>query len=187
MPDEQCQFTTLMEQLRHGSQDAAWELVELYGRFIRRVVRRTLDRKLRPKFDSLDFVQAAWASFFRRRDRFHKFATPENPIAFLATVARNKVIDENRRRLGAAKHDVRREQSLYDSDVESESLADNGPRASQVAFAREQWEAMLHRQPRRYQRIVEMRLAGFAFKEIGATLGISERTARRVIDSLLDV
>jgi RNA polymerase sigma-70 factor (ECF subfamily) len=186
MSDEQCQFDALMERLRQGSQDAAWELVEVYGPFIRRVVRKTLDRRLRPKFDSLDFVQAVWASFFRHREQFDKFREAKNLVAFLVRVARNKVIDENRRRLGTAKYDVRRERSLYDPEAAaSESLLEKPPQTRQAAVARERWEAMLHRQPRQYQRVVEMRLAGFAFKEIGAMLGISDRTAKRVIQRLL--
>jgi RNA polymerase sigma factor (sigma-70 family) len=187
MLDQQCRFKALMEQLRQGSQDAAWELVELYGGYIRRVVRRTLDQGLRPKFDSVDFVQAVWGSLFRHREQLDRFAGPENLIAFLARVASNKVNDENRRRLCRAKYDVRRERSLYDSEVlESEALHDKQPRASHVAIARERWEEMLERQPPQHRRVAEMRLAGMTFKEIGAALGISERTARRVIDSLIE-
>ena len=58
-------FPSLMQQISMGSEDAAWELVERYGELIRRAVRRVLNKKLRSKFDSLDFVQLVWSSFFR--------------------------------------------------------------------------------------------------------------------------
>ncbi len=58
-------FCTLMRRVGEGSEDAAWELVTRYGEDIRRAVRRVLNVKLRPKFNSLDFVQLVWKSFFR--------------------------------------------------------------------------------------------------------------------------
>jgi RNA polymerase sigma-70 factor (ECF subfamily) len=82
MPPQQRDFRSLMEQLRQGSQDAAWELIEQYGPLVKRVVRRNLDHGLRSKFDSVDFVQAVWGSFFRNRTRLDKFAAPENLSPF---------------------------------------------------------------------------------------------------------
>src|SRR6478736_4128141 len=63
------EFAALIEQVRAGSQEAAWTLVEKYGRDVQRFVRRTLHQRLRSKFDSLDFVQIVWGSFFRAPDR----------------------------------------------------------------------------------------------------------------------
>ena len=61
-------FVALMRRVREGSEAAAWELVDKYGGHLRRAVRRVLNPMLRSKFDSLDFVQLVWDSFFRRRD-----------------------------------------------------------------------------------------------------------------------
>src|SRR5205085_6558387 len=89
----------LLAQLREGSEDAAWQLIELYGPHIHRVVRRTLDRRLRGKFDSVDFVQAVWASFFREPAQILEFQSPKQIVRYLATAAEFKVTDEMRRRL----------------------------------------------------------------------------------------
>lgn len=59
-------FRGLLNRIKEGDDTAAWELVEHYGEDIRNAVRRSLNRRLRPKFDSLDFVQLVWSSFFRR-------------------------------------------------------------------------------------------------------------------------
>jgi hypothetical protein len=50
-------FSDLMRRVREGSEEAAWELVHCYGERIRRVVRRKMSHRLRPVFDSLDFVR----------------------------------------------------------------------------------------------------------------------------------
>ena len=72
MTDMDDEFRSLIRRVRGGSEEAAWELVREYGEAIRRAVRRALHVSLRPKFDSLDFVQIVWKSFFRARtiDRF---------------------------------------------------------------------------------------------------------------------
>ena len=100
-----------MRGVREGSQDAGWKLVETYGPHILRVVRRSLSQDLRTKFDSIDFVQAVWASIFAEPTRLATFEQPEQLIAYLAAVARNKVVDEFRRRVQTQKFDVKRERA----------------------------------------------------------------------------
>jgi RNA polymerase sigma factor (sigma-70 family) len=186
MSDSQRQFESLIQRLQEGSQDAAWELIVTYGAFVQRVIRRSLAQRLRTKFDSIDFVQAVWASFFRDRDQLDEFKGPENLIAFLMAVARNKVRMENRRHLRSAKNDVRRERSIDAYYVgEDEGIHDRGPRPSEVAIVRERWNTLLAQQTPRSRQVVEMRLAGRTYEEIGRNLGIDERTARRVVERLL--
>ena len=65
---------------------------------VRLVVRRQLPRLLRSRFDSLDFLQSVWGSFFRRmRTSPTEFEDSRHLVAFLARAAKNKVIDEYRR------------------------------------------------------------------------------------------
>ena len=180
------QFEELVTQLREGSQEAAWDLVELYGPHILRVVRRTLTREIRPKFDSQDFVQAVWASFFTHRDRFLDVDGPEQLIGLLAATARHKIVDEVRRRLETQKHNVRRERSIDDSNVVvKDTLVSGDPRPSQIAMARERWRQMMDQQPEQHRRIVSLRLAGETHEAIARTLGISKKTVQRVLQRLL--
>jgi DNA-directed RNA polymerase specialized sigma24 family protein len=58
-------FQETMRRAIDGSQEDIQRLINEYGDCIQRVVRRRLDTRLRSKFDSLDFVQMVWASFFR--------------------------------------------------------------------------------------------------------------------------
>lgn len=180
---ETTQFASLMRRLRDGSEDAAWELVEQYGSSVQRVIRRSLNEQMRSKFDSLDFVQAVWFSLFRERERFNRFETPAQLTAFLMGMAKNKLAHEHRRRLNTKKHDLRREQ-INDSSDHSDDHSSTCPRPSQIAQARELWNSIIAGESEQNQSVVKLRLAGLTYEEIGSTLGIHERTARRVIDRL---
>jgi RNA polymerase sigma-70 factor (ECF subfamily) len=180
------EFAALMRRLRDGSEEAAWELVEHYGSSVQRVIRRSLNEQMRSKFDSIDFVQAVWFSLFKERERFNSFQTPAQLSAFLMGMARNKLAHEQRRRLETRKHDLRREEAVdaEDQDHEHEHIDRNSVRPSQIAQARELWHSLIAGESEQNQGIVKLRLAGLTYDEIGSTLGIHGRTARRVIDRL---
>jgi RNA polymerase sigma factor (sigma-70 family) len=178
--DGQTDFATLLHQLRGGSEAAAWELVERYGDHILRAVRRRLTCEIRSKFDSADFVQAVWASFFACSHRMKQIASPEELMALLSTIARNKVISELRRRLSSRKRNVRLEVPIGNC----EPAAAGGVTPSAFAIARERWHALVDDQPSHYRQVVSLRLAGHTQAEIAEKLRISERTVRRVLERL---
>ncbi len=112
--DENNEFSELMKRVADGSEDAAWTLVERYGDRLLRAVRRSLPDGLRSKFDSVDFVQLVWASFFRVRGSSSRYGDPQELVAVLMQMARNKVAMEIRHR-ATQKHDFRRERRLEGS------------------------------------------------------------------------
>jgi RNA polymerase sigma factor (sigma-70 family) len=182
---EQSEFEKLMHDVRGGSEEAVRRLLDEYGSHIYRAVRRRLNKTLRVRVDSQDFVQAVWASFFAHRSRILEFDGPEQLIAFLGKVATNKVIEECRHHLTTQKNDMNRERRLEDSGLfTSQSLVNPGPSPSQVAIAREQWDRLLEGQPEHYQRIVELRSVGATYDEIALELGMNERNVRRFIHKL---
>src|SRR5207245_7243754 len=99
MPDNSGEFAALMERIRQGSEGAAEELVARHGPDILRVVRRRLSRRIRSKFDSADFTQSVWRSFFANAARTEEIRHPDELAAYLAEMAKNKVIDAFRRSL----------------------------------------------------------------------------------------
>ncbi len=183
---ESFHFRELMSQMRSGSTEAAWELVELYGPHIRAVVRRMLDERMRTMFDSEDFAQAVWASVIRMQDRLKDIDEPRRFVGFLATLARNKVVDEVRRRKQTLKHDIKRTRSLDDSHFrKGATVAAPQATPSQWAIAREKWSRLIASQPEKHRRVLELRLSRATYAEIAVELDISERTARRVVERLL--
>lgn len=184
MTNDREQFLNLMQRVRAGEEDAVRELLSIYGEHIYRSIRRRLNRALRSKFDSSDFAQAVWGSFFANRDVVQGFDRPEALVAFLARMANNKVIEECRRRLGTAKHDINRERRFDSSIGPANLLVGDVPTPSQLAVANEQWHRLTAGQPSRYRRIVEMRAAGETFERIAETLCLDERTVRRIVQRL---
>lgn len=180
------QFHVLMQQVESGSNDAIRVMMETYGSHILRTIRRRLNRHLRSQFDSCDFHQAVWASFFTHQSR-PKFETEEDLVKFLHRVAGNKVIDECRRQLQTQKRDLRQEYSLFDSQTQQDRpIKANVPTPSEVLVAREQVDKMTEGQPEYYRRILELRTSGATVQEIASETGIHRRTVNRVLKRLGD-
>jgi RNA polymerase sigma factor (sigma-70 family) len=181
---EHAALTALMQGVRDGSQEAARQLVARYGNHILRVVRRTLHKKLRPKFDSADFQQDVWAAFFAEQPR-KTFDRPEALAAFLARVARNKVLMAVRQRCRLQKYNVEREHSLDGSAAVTAGAAPaRQPTPSQLAVAQETWDQLLEGRPPRQQRILILLRQGYTQEQIARELGVDERTVRRVVRKL---
>ena len=166
-----------------GRREAAREPAAM--RPVRLVVRRQLPKLLRSRFDSLDFVQSVWGSFFHRvRTGPTDIEDEPNLVAFLAWAARNKVVDEYRR-ASSQKHDVRREEPLWDRAGEPrEVLASAADTPSQLVEAQETLQRLQDQVPKERRKVLELKAAGFSCREIGERLAISERTVQRLIESL---
>jgi RNA polymerase sigma-70 factor (ECF subfamily) len=182
MPEKKDTFQDLLQRARESCDQSARELVERYGPHILRVVRRRLNRRLRSKFDSVDFVQAVWASFFALPMEKYQFDRPEQLVEFLMGLARNKVVDAVRQRLVTQKYNIERELPIHDSAVHEQlDLAARGPTASQVAIAKEEWERLQDVERTRDDRILHSLGTGLNLQEIAREIGVSEKTVRRVL------
>jgi RNA polymerase sigma-70 factor (ECF subfamily) len=185
MAESDKKFRDLMERVRQGSPEASQELLDLCGPHVRTVVRRRLHAKLRPKFDSLDFVQDVWSSFFADPERQRAFSTLEELIAFLVSVAQHKVVDAFRQRMQRQKYNLNREHSLDGSAAfHVETLTGRGDTASQLAVAKEAYDKMTSGQPNRYRQIVDLLRQGHTHQEIAAMVGLNEKTIRRFVQRL---
>jgi RNA polymerase sigma-70 factor (ECF subfamily) len=170
-------------RIRAGDEEAAHELLRRYETKVRLVVRRQLPRLLRSRFDSLDFLQSVWGSFFHRVQTGPTDIEDEpNLVAFLAWAARNKVVDEYRR-ASSRKHDMRREESLWEGGQPRELEAPHET-PSQVVEARETLERLQTFVPQDRRKVLELKAEGFSCREIGERLGLSERTVQRLIEGL---
>jgi RNA polymerase sigma factor (sigma-70 family) len=184
MSESKSGFQGLMEQIAAGSESAVESLVSQYGGQLCRAVRRRLNPRLRSKFDTGDFVQAVWASFFFDREQLGRFERSVDFVAFLTKMAQNKVVDECRRRLQTQKMNLHRERSISADASEEIVVRSREPAPSQVAIRNEQWERMMSGLPMHYRQILELRAGGETLEEIADRLGISERTVRRVLAKL---
>jgi RNA polymerase sigma factor (sigma-70 family) len=184
--EENPRLVELLRQVRNGSQKAAAELVRIYSPSVLRVVRRMLNPRLRNKFDSDDFTQAVWASFFAQPARWAELRRPEQLIGLLQRMARNKVVDEHRRRMATHKYSVTKERPLPSADDgPQEWLIARQPSPSQLAMARERWNRLLVAQSPQHQNIIRLKLGGMTNRSVAARLGVSEKTVQRVLQRLM--
>ena len=173
-------FEALIEGVRAGSQEAAWELIQNYSKQILRVVRRRMPNELRQKFDSQDFVQAAWASVFAHRSRLGALNNEGEFCAFLAGVATNKLLSEVRRRVHGQKYNASHEEPYHDRR-EDTITQQNGETPSQFAIARERWFQLLADQSERDQQIIKLKYEGHTIRDIAKKLDLHEGTVQRVL------
>ncbi len=181
MIDEKAQFRAALAAVRSGSSEAVWRFITDYGPHLQRIVRRQMDRRMQSKYDSVDFVQMVWASFFRNPGDIQSFGHPEDLLRYLTGMARNKYLSERRRRVTSRKYDVTRECSLSEVDVAENTGERQATTPSQLAIAREEYERMMERLSHRDQEIVRMRLNRASYVEISRHVGVHERTARHVV------
>ena len=177
-------LAALLGRIRAGDESAArgcWSDTEAQ---VRLVVRRQLPRLLRSRFDSLDFLQSVWGSFFRRMKAGpDEFEDPRSLVAFLARAAKNKVIDEYRR-AASKKGNMRREEPLWIEGSRPRELVGDDDSPSEIVEAREAFGRLLDLLPEDRQVMLELRVEGLSTREIGERLAVSERTVRRVLEDL---
>jgi RNA polymerase sigma factor (sigma-70 family) len=179
---QQEEFQRLLGEIQGGSQDAARQFLDRYGEAVLRVIRRRLDRRIRSKFDSMDFLQDVWASFFRSPPPPETFAGPESLFRYLTVLARNKVVDGVRQRLLYQKYNVNRE--LPREDAATDQLAREvarQPTPSQVFVAKEQWERATRGRTQLQLRILGMLRDGHTHADIALALGLSDKMVQRLV------
>ena len=138
-----------------------------------------LSRRLRPQFDSIDFLQQVWKSFFAGNLGPREFESPEALVAYLSAMACNKVADQGRI-YSTYKRSANR---LAVPQSPAEVPASN-PSPSQELSAGESLEIILRGQPPHVQRIVQMRQDGCTNEDIAADVRMSVKFIQRVLQRL---
>ncbi len=177
----------LLEEATAGSEEAARQLTEGYGSYLLITVRRWLNKRLRNQFDSVDFVQDVWASFFARGCNKETFQHPQQLIRFLQHMARNKVVSALRNRQGREKIDVGSAQPPpEDRELTALEIMDEQPTPSQIVSRDEEWEKVLQSEPPAYRVVLVLYRAGKSPSGISRQLEISVKTVNRVIDRAMN-
>jgi RNA polymerase sigma factor (sigma-70 family) len=179
------EFHLLMERLRVGCPDAAREMVSRYGGHVRRVVRRRLNQSLRRQYDSIDFMQDVWASFFTVPPEKYVFKAPDALVGFLAELAYRRVTDAYRRGAAVKRSDLECVRPLDREDPDRD-LPVRGPTPSQFAMANERWENLLKNQPDRIRLLLEMLRQGHSQKEIAERTGLHPKLIQRYLHRIAE-
>lgn len=177
----------LIARVKLGDEDAFNQLLARFEGEVRMMVRGRLPKMMRGQFDSMDFVQAVWQSFFADlRDSSREFENARHLRGFLDGMARNKVFEQHRRLTKTEKYAIKREERLYvrrgDRDVERDLVA-RGPSPSQTAQAGERLAQLTAGCDSREVEVITLRYQGLTLDEIATRTGMCERSARRIIDA----
>src|SRR3954462_15933112 len=165
--DEEENISSFLARIQAGDEAAARELLTRYEAEVRLVVRRQLPRLLRSRFDSLDFLQSVWGSFFRRvRTGPAEFEDSRHLVAFLARAAKNKVIDEYRR-AASRKQDMHREEPLWTEGMRPREVAADIDTPSELAQAHEVFVHLRDLLPAEHRTILELKAEGLSSRDIG--------------------
>jgi RNA polymerase sigma factor (sigma-70 family) len=184
MANDDQMFYDLLRGIKEGSEEAARQFLARYGKYIRHVVRRHMIQKLRAKFDSEDFLQDVCVSFFSHPPSPEEFSDPAALLAFLGTIARNKVTDAARQRL-AQRRDANRENSLDGSAAFAvENLQAADPTPSEIVGNEESWEALGQDAFPNQKKLLYMLRNGYTQEEIARVLGLSVRHVQRLVQKL---
>ena len=178
-------FQSLLADLRRGDAAAGQILFDEYGGLLLQVIRGYLNPAIRRQVDSVDFVQDVWLAFLVKPDGTMSFDSPEQLAGFLATVARNKVIDAVRHSLRSAGHTLNREVRIEEKPGLEDKLIGRGTTASHVAMTKELDGYLLEGFRPVHQKIARQVLEGRDAKSIAEELDISIRTVMRIRERIL--
>jgi RNA polymerase sigma factor (sigma-70 family) len=170
----------LLDRLCRGDPDAAEGVFRKYEPYLRRLVRRMLQPRLRAKFDSADVVQSVWADLlvgFRAR-RWH-FADEAQLRAFLVRMTRNRFLDRYRQ----ARVALDRERPLA-AFASWHLPASPQARPSENAHAVEVWERLLALCPPGHRDVLRLRRLGLSRAEVAERTGLHEGSVRRILRRL---
>jgi RNA polymerase sigma-70 factor (ECF subfamily) len=163
-------FVELIRRVRKGDEQASAELVHRYEPAIRIAVRaRLTDPRLRRWLDSMDVCQSVLGNFFvRAATGQFELDRPEQLIALLATMARNRVTSHALMQQ-ADRRDQRR---VLSTDATDQDLVDPGPDPSAAVDGRDLLEAVQERLSDQERLLAEQWASGDPWAEIGARIGV---------------
>lgn len=174
------ELSALLDACRRGDPDAAAELVRRYRPYVQAAVRRRLASGMRLRFDSQDFTQDVWLSFFRAALDRADLRDEQSLVAYLSQMARLKVAEEYR-------HQTTQKVGL-DRDVALAGTGDptaRGPTPSADAVADDEWARLVAGLPDRERRMLQMLRDGHTHADTAAAFQLSEKTVQRLVQRIL--
>jgi RNA polymerase sigma factor (sigma-70 family) len=177
----------LIQRAGEGSQEAKLELFQKYARHLLTVIQHKLKsaRRVRSIYDSDDFVQDVGKVFFSKDLPQGIFESPGTFIAFLTTVAKNRVTDVARKHLHAKKSDMNREVPLAEhGESNDKGLLCQHPSPLAVCDLKEEWDRVSEGLPPDEIYILYLLDHGRTHEEVARILDISERTVDRFVAKL---
>ena len=183
----------LVALAKEGDPSAVDQLCRIYGERIRRIIRLRIDRKLRPKIDSVDIVQDVLVQALAGLENF-TYKDEGDFLRWLSRIAENQFRD-TLDRFHADKRDIRREIpfKMVEANTEGGSFGVDGPLQTttpSVLFSRkEQFDrlesAIDHLKPEYRDVIFLSRIERLSHEEIAVRMGKSKGAVAMLLSRAL--
>lgn len=177
------EFSELMHRIRRGDQEAARELVETYEPEIRRAARlRMTDVRMRRLVDSVDICQSVFGRFFSGADSGQPpdIQTPQQLMAFLTKMTRNRVIDEHRRNTAQ-----KRAKSAMTPAEQSVELIDQSPGPKTLTELKDELDKIRAKLTPEELQLLDQRNGGASWEEVAETSGQTPECVRKQLERAL--
>jgi RNA polymerase sigma factor (sigma-70 family) len=173
-------FRDLIRRVRAGDEQACTELVSQFEPEIRRYIRvRITSPAVRRLKESADIFQSVAANFFvRLAAGAYDLERPEDVARLLMRMAKNKLIDEARKKGNRATQDAGSE--VWDD------VAAGVATPSRVIASRELLEKAQRLMTEEERRLALMRAEGMKWDEIAAAVGKSPDAVRKQVERACD-
>ena len=192
-PDVEHTTRHLVTLAKEGDPSAVNQLCRIYGERIRRIIRLRIDRKLRPKLDSVDVVQDALVQALAGLENF-TYKDEGDFLRWLSKIAENKLRDILDK-FHADKRDIRREIPFrkVEANTEGGSFGVDGPLQTttpSVLFSRKEQFDRLERaidslKPEYRDVIFLSRIERLSHEEIAVRMGKSKGAVAMLLSRAL--
>ncbi|MHC4753060.1 MAG: sigma-70 family RNA polymerase sigma factor [Planctomycetota bacterium] len=183
----------LVTLAKEGDQPAVEQLCRIYGERVRRIIRFRIDKKLRPKIDSVDVVQDALVLALAGLKDF-TYRDEGDFLRWLSRIAENKLRDILDK-FHAEKRDIRREIPFKEVETKTKegSIGIAGPlqitTPSVILLRKEQYDrlerAIDELKPEYREVIFLSRIERLSHKEIAIKLGKSKGAVAMLLSRAL--
>ncbi len=184
----------LVSLAQDGDESALNQLCKVYGSRVLWIIRLRMGAELRTKLESMDLVQDVLMSAIKDLGNF-TYKTEGDFLRWLSRIAENRLRNQLQR-LHANKRDIRKEVQLngYRPTVEDSFVAAldavNTTTPSAIMSKKEDLDKLAKAidalKPEFRQVIVQMKIEGLSYKEIGEQLGKSSEAVRKLVSRALE-
>lgn len=176
------EFNELIRGVEAGDREAANELVRLYEPEIRRAARlRLTDPEMRRLCDSMDIAQSVFGRFFSRVEQAdYRINSPEDLLALLTQIARNRIIDEHR-----SQQTQKRGGSRSIVELNAGDVAGTQPGPHTESFTKELVELARSNLSAEELQLLDRRIEGASWEEIAEATGDSVDAVRKRLERAL--
>ncbi len=178
-------FSTLLARVREGDNEAAKQLLNDYEPVLRRIIRmRLADQSLRRLVDPDDICQSVLGSFFVRMALGqYEIDSQDDLLRLLATMVRNKVANQQRRRFLEKRQEMR--VPLDNHLAETSAAVQSSPSQSLI------YEELMHKASTlltdEERQLIALRKQGLEWNAIATRLGGSAEGLRKRLARTVDL